>query len=58
MRYLKATCDLKLKYANDGVTEIHCDADRANDKDDSKSICGFVVILLEKCYRGETRNNE
>ncbi|KAI7815493.1 Retrovirus-related Pol polyprotein, partial [Rhyzopertha dominica] len=45
MRYLKATQDLKLKYAKDGVTEIYCDADWANDKDDSKSICGFVVIL-------------
>ncbi|KAJ8881186.1 hypothetical protein PR048_017659 [Dryococelus australis] len=44
--YLKYTSDLKLTYSGLGSgVEVFCDADWANDKNDSKSIGGYVVIM-------------
>ncbi|KAJ8894943.1 hypothetical protein PR048_000250 [Dryococelus australis] len=46
MGYIKYTSDLKLTYSGlrSGV-EVFCGADWANDKNDSKSIGGYVVIM-------------
>ncbi|KAJ8873328.1 hypothetical protein PR048_026962 [Dryococelus australis] len=46
MRYLKYTSDLKLTYSGLEIgVEVLCYADWANDKNDGKSIEGYVVIM-------------
>jgi len=46
--YLNGTKDYKLKYEKTGQPiKVYGDADWANDRNDSKSITGYVVIWLE-----------
>lgn len=36
---------MKLRFSKNARTEVYCDADWANDKEDLKSVCGFVIIM-------------
>ncbi|KAJ8882406.1 hypothetical protein PR048_014214 [Dryococelus australis] len=58
MRYLKYTSDLKLTYFRLGSgVKVFCDADWANNKNYSKSIGGYVVIMGGGAVCWKTRNS-